>query len=324
MTNFWQLPHNRSVILAIGFFALSSFHAFGSQEGSQEPRPNPGREAAPQSPNPAQRTPAATAAESTPIYSGPIAGEAVPELKVWALQNESEELIQLIPPTNSEVPALVIFVHERTRPGFAVLRGVAKFAEQLNQQLDASIVFLTNDVMETRQWANAAKAALPAGVRLTVSPDGQEGPGAWGLNRNVTLTVVISKSGQVLNNFAIVQPSANSDLANITQAMATAAGVAVPTAETIATWIGQPAMNRNAENNEVNIRPLLAPVIQLKATAESVAAAAEKVEARAAMDEPFRIAVGAACRRIFEAGKLEEYGTTEAQRHLKFWADTFK
>ena len=54
---------------------------------------------------------------------------------------------------------------------------------------------------------------------MGVSVDGAEGPGAWGLNREVAMTVVVGKDGKATANFALVQPSVQSDGPKIFAAM---------------------------------------------------------------------------------------------------------
>jgi hypothetical protein len=88
--------------------------------------------------------------------------------------------------------------------------------------------------------------------------------------------------------------------------------------------MGDAQAKEAGDKPSVDIRPLLAPVIRRNAAAEAVDLAAAKVEERAAEDVPFRLAVGDACRRIVNAGKLTDYGTPAAQVHLKKWADDFR
>ena len=55
------------------------------------------------------------------------------------------------------------------------------------------------------------KAEIPNEVLKGISPDGREGPGSYGLNRNVAQTVIIAKDGKVLHNFAFTQPMLYTD-----------------------------------------------------------------------------------------------------------------
>ncbi len=272
-------------------------------------------------------------ADTAEIFSGPQVSERLPELQALPLMSEASEPWTLVP-GKAEQLQLIVFMHERTRPAFGLLRGLAGYCQELGEQLDGSVVMLTDDLVETRQWAQLAQRSIPKGMRMAVSGDGLEGPGAWGLNRNVTLTIVVGKNNQALANFAIIQPDAATDFDKVAAAIAQALGKESPTEEQRNRWLGLRAMNARAMSDaqakeagdkpSVDIRPLLAPVIRRNAAAEAVDLAAAKVEERAAEDVPFRLAVGDACRRIVNAGKLTDYGTPAAQVHLKKWADDFR
>jgi hypothetical protein len=256
------------------------------------------------------------------IFSGPQVDEVLPELAAMSLLDDSTEPVTVVPGEGPKLQ-LIIFLHERTRPAFGLLRGLAAYSKHLGEQIDSSVVFLTDDVGETKQWSVNARRAIPDGARMLVSADGIEGPGTWGLNRNVTMTVVLGREGKVLDNFAIVQPSAADDLEKLSGSIAKSLGIEAPTEKQLIEWLGQRQMDAR-EAPAVDIRTLLAPVIQKTATPEKVEAAAKKVEERAAEDNAFKIAVGNACRRIIEGGVLENYGTEPAQAYLKSWAETFK
>ena len=88
----------------------------------------------------------------------------------------------------------MIFVHEITRPSVALTRIVTEFAARHKDKLFSCIVFLGDDPTSLEEQLKRARHALPRGVPVRISKDGQEGPGAYGLNRNVTLTILIAKS----------------------------------------------------------------------------------------------------------------------------------
>ena len=71
----------------------------------------------------------------------------------------------------------------------------------------------------------------PTGVPIGISVDGAEGPGAYGLNRNVTLTVLAGKGGTVTANYALVQPSVQADAPKILAEVAELVGGEVPPLE---------------------------------------------------------------------------------------------
>ncbi len=61
--------------------------------------------------------------------------------------------------------------------------------------------------------------ALHSETPTFVSVDGKEGPGSLGLNRKVTLTILVGNKGEVKANFALIQPSLQTDLLPIANAM---------------------------------------------------------------------------------------------------------
>ena len=52
-----------------------------------------------------------------------------------------------------------------------------------------------------------AKSAIFLKSPMGISVDGKEGPGAYGLNRKVTITILVVKDNKVHANFAILSPN---------------------------------------------------------------------------------------------------------------------
>ena len=69
---------------------------------------------------------------------------------------------------------------------------------------------------------------MPTDVPIGISVDGKEGPGAYGLNRNVTLTVLVGKDNVVTANFALIQPSIPADAPKILAEVVKLIGGQVP------------------------------------------------------------------------------------------------
>ncbi|HVJ67809.1 MAG TPA: hypothetical protein VM510_07495, partial [Caulifigura sp.] len=149
-----------------------------------------------------------------------------------------------------------------------------------------------------------------------ISMDGREGPGAYGLNRKVTLTILVGKEGRVTGNFALVQPSLNSDLPRILDSVVAVAGGKAPKLEELD---GMREMMRTTDQAP-NLRPFLTPVINRNAAKEDVEKAAKAVEEHVAKDEAARKELGRIASTIVNAGKVENYGTATAQEYLKKWA----
>lgn len=158
-----------------------------------------------------------------------------------------------------------------------------------------------------------------------ISPDGREGPGSYGLNRNVTLTILVAKDNKVIANFALVQPSLQVDMPKVLEGVVKAAGGKLPKLEELD---GMPAMARGEAkpngSEPPNLRPLIAPLIKLGATDQAVDQAAAAIEKQAAEDPATRKEVARIANTIINAGKLENYGTPHAQQYLQKWAREFK
>jgi hypothetical protein len=134
---------------------------------------------------------------------------------------------------------VLAFVHEVTRPGLGLTRVLMQYAAQRKKDgLHAAIVFLTDDPTATEKWMmipSVRDQALPQGVAVGLSPDGKEGPGVYGLNRNVSLTVLVAKENRVTANFALVQPSVQADGPKILKAIVDVLGGGeVPSLEQLA------------------------------------------------------------------------------------------
>ena len=172
------------------------------------------------------------AEEAAKEFSGPQVGEKITPFKVkGVLDEQAGKDIDLVEAAGGK-PLLLVFVHERNRPALMVARIVCEYAAtKKTDGLSAGLVFLTGDATGVADWAKVATAALPKGVTIGIAEGGAEGPGAYGLNRKVQLTVLVAKDNKVTANFALVQPSAQADVPKIAEAIAAAVGAKAPTAE---------------------------------------------------------------------------------------------
>lgn len=163
-------------------------------------------------------------AEEEEVFSGPQEGERLADFKILdVLENEGKSF-QYAEKVGDN-PVLLIFVHKVTRPSIGLVRMVVDEANRLRKDdLKVVLVMLGEDVTATLARVKQIRHALPREAILGVSPDKQEGPGAYGLNRNVTLTVLAGRDGKVVENFALIQPSVQADGIKIVQAAYKAAG----------------------------------------------------------------------------------------------------
>ena len=177
---------------------------------------------------------AAFADDEAKEFSGPQKGEAITPFNVrGVLGDKAGEEYDLVKAAKGQ-PIVLMFVHEVNRPSVGIARVVMSYAATLKKDgLSAGLILLTADATETEDWARRASGALPQGVPIGISEGGIEGPGAYGLNRKVTVTVLVAKEDKVTANFALVQPSVQADAPKIIAAVAAAAGAQPPTPEEI-------------------------------------------------------------------------------------------
>jgi hypothetical protein len=261
------------------------------------------------------------AAPAPEIFSGPQPGEELPPFKARGVLGDlAGQEIDLVERAKGK-PLALMFVHTITRPSIGVTRTVYDYAaRRAADGLETGVVFLTDDATETESHLKRAQHALPQKTTVLVYGEGLDGPGAYGLHRDVSLTMIVAKDNKVTANFALVQPSVAADAPRMAQAIVDVLGGGRgPKLEELTGG----ESGRQAMAMEVDLRPLLAPVIRPTATDEEIAAAAEKVDAEAEKNEAFRKKLGEAAARIVSAGKLSNYGRPAAQERLAAWAKKY-
>lgn len=279
-----------------------------------------------------------------PVFSGPQVGERLPALPCLGLTGDLEGKSFDLIETSAGGPVLIVFFHELTRPGFGLMRAVTGFAGQRAEQgMKAGVVFLTDDLTETTNWAGNVRQLFNDRVTYAASPDGKEGPGAYGLNRNVTLTILVADQGKVTANFALVQPQLQADGPKILRAIADVTGGGeIPSIQSLGPNGGERMRGREqAERERMAGRPgagqrgegrgemdpeltgMLRAVINREADAAQVREAAAKVESYVADRPAARRELARIVTTIIDAGKLENYGTVAAQGVLRQWKEKY-
>ena len=165
--------------------------------------------------------------EENKIFSGPQPGEKLPVLMVTGIDGELEGQTYDIT-TETDGKPLVLFLQDTNGVGvkglvnvFELLLQIDAFqkrdskamgAEKSNEGLQIGVVFLADNLDTLPEWArDMLRKEVPNEVLTGLSPDGREGPGSYGLNRNVAQTALITKDGKVLHNFAFTQPMLYAD-----------------------------------------------------------------------------------------------------------------
>jgi len=81
--------------------------------------------------------------------------------------------------------------------------------------LSTGVIWLDDDATAAENQLKKMRHALTPKAPTGISLEGREGPGSYGLNRSVMLTILVGKDGKVTSNFAVVQPSLQLDLPKI-------------------------------------------------------------------------------------------------------------
>ena len=251
------------------------------------------------------------------VFSGPQPGESMEAFDVQYAFGDAAGMTMQPLKEAGDKPTLLIFNHKLTRPAIGLTRVLTKFAEQHSESLYTNMIFLTDDVTATQQRLTAARRALPSKTHVTIAPQGIEGPGAYGLNRKVTLTIVFGDEQKVISNTALIEPSVQADALKIITHIAKALKVKVPTLAELG------VESRMAPAGEIDARALLGPLINKAATVAEVNAAAKKIEAEFAKKPNVATHIGGIAQRIIDSGKLENYGTERAQFYLFKWAGLY-
>lgn len=264
-----------------------------------------------------------------PVFSGPQAGEPLPELPIQLVLDEDPSKLQDATAAEPDAPhQLVIFVHQFTRPSIAFTRTLSDYAASRKKAgLKTAVVFLGADTTALTTQLQRAKHALPKNVNLGVSPDGVEGPGSFGLNRNVTLTILVASEGDVKFNQALIDPSLPVELPKTLKAICDLVGGEPPTVDallakasgaegTMRRGGNQPATQDQRPAGFDQVEPLLRRLIRKETSDADVDKLAKEID-EILKDHP------AAQARLKEiATKVHKiYGSDQAQTHLRRWAE---
>ncbi len=263
-------------------------------------------------------------AEDT-VFSGPQVGEPLLPFQVrGVLGDDAGKDIDFVATANGK-PVLLVFVHDVNRQSISMTRVLTAYAaKRAKDGLTTGVVFLNADATEAENTVKRIKHALTSEIQNTISPEGIEGPGAYGLNRKVMMTVLVGNEGKVTANFALIQPSLQVDLPKIVEAIVKQIGGKMPSTEDL--LASDPAMREMASRGESagkdapEIRSLVRPLIQLNASDADVEKAAKEIESKMAEFPAIRKEIGRIANTIVDSGKLGNYGTARAQEYLQQWA----
>lgn len=257
------------------------------------------------------------------VFSGPQVGEKLPEFKVRGVFDQDAGIEMDFVSKSNGKPIVLIFVHDLNRQSISMTRTLSQYTHsRLKDGLNTGVVWLDDDATEAENTLKRIRHALAKDVAVGISVDGREGPGSYGLNRKVMLTILVGKDGKVTGNFALVQPSLSADLPKILESIVAVAGGKVPKLEELE-GMREGMQQRVTQDKTPNLRPYLAPVIRLNAPVEDVEKAAKDLIEFVEKDNDAKRELGRIATTIINAGKLSDYGTPRAQEFLAQWAKVY-
>lgn len=240
------------------------------------------------------------------VFSGPQVGEKLPPLRVRGVfEPHPGKEIDLVAAAAGK-PIVLVFIHDVNRPSLQLTKILTYYTAGLaSQGVATGVVWLTDDVTEAENILKKRARELSREVPIGLSLDGLEGPGSYGLNRNVTLTILIGNAGRVTANFALVQPSIATDLPKILQE--------------IANTTQRPAATKDdlfcVSSN--TFRGSVLYLIDRSATPAEVDQTAASLEEAMKKDSASREELKRMLRHVIETGQLESHGTPRAREYLR-------
>ena len=249
--------------------------------------------------------------EDQKVFSGPQPGEKLPPLKARIIigQNAGKE-VDILSAADGK-PVFLIFMNAFGELVNETMRVMTLYAErQEKSDFVTAVVWVTSDPSELEAKLKRAKPHMPKKTPVGISLAGPEGPGAYGLNRRVQMTVLVAKDNVVTANFALVQPSIQADSVAVLSELVKVIGGQPPTLAEVIT-------PRN--------RQIVATRIELML---NKSASDDRVRQLAAVMERFvrsrrdaKIKLGQMSKEIVEGGQFDDREL--AIGYLRKWAKEY-
>lgn len=146
------------------------------------------------------------AGADTAIFSGPQPGEKTTPFKAIELRGENAGRERDVIAEHNGAPTTLVFVHGIERSMAPLMSVLDEYGKERRESLKTEFVFLSGDRLTSQQRLPLVAQSLRLESPISLSVDGAEGPGNYGLNKECLLTVVVAKENKVAANFALVQP----------------------------------------------------------------------------------------------------------------------
>ena len=259
------------------------------------------------------------------MFSGPQAGEKLPKLNVAAVGGAQDG--KTINALGDNTGPQLLIMSDQYGSSVRGLIGLLRFAATINEKseskLNAIVVYLGDDKNKLNENARRYGQYVSGKPTIGISMDGRDGPGSYGLNRNISMTIIVANDGKVLYNFPFPQGMLTPD----PHVLGAISEVLQAKPEVMKEWLiasygdrARNAANDRAKTGGVDVRSLLAPVLNKEASDDEIDAAAKRVDLVLEKNKEAATHIGGIAKRIIDAGKLENYGTERSQYHLFKWA----
>ena len=188
------------------------------------------------------KDPAGFKTEGKQIFSGPQPGEKLPAFKATSLAGDNKGK-ELDPITSAGNKLQVLFFQDVSRVAiaglFSVMDAIGKIERKTDKDLQIACVFLIDDADRIKKgFARGFPALLELGIDVVaVSQGGRDGPGAYGLNRTISQTIILARDGKVTRNFVFPEPLLYAD----PHVMGGVAELIGEKRETVAAWLNEAA-----------------------------------------------------------------------------------
>ena len=141
-----------------------------------------------------------------PVFSGPQLGETTTPFKSATIVGADAGKERDPVTENAGAPTALVFVHGLERSMLPLMRAVDDYGAKHADKLKTEFVFLAEDRVGGMERFGRALNSVKLKGRATLSIDGLEGPGNYGLNKQCLLTILAAKDNRVHANFALIQP----------------------------------------------------------------------------------------------------------------------
>ena len=197
------------------------------------------------------KDPAGYQTKGKQIFSGPQMGEKLPALKVTSLFGDTKgEAFDPIKRVGNR-PQILFFqdaIFGEVPCLFQFADAIRQVNEKTEKELQIACIFLADEANTiTSRYAGTFGGLRERGVNvIAVASGGRSGPGSYGLNRNISQTIIVARDGKVTWNFVSEQGLLFAN-PHILGAVAEAVG---EKRETVAAWLNAAGADDRAPANK--------------------------------------------------------------------------